>query len=342
MNRLFSLAVLLALSTAPVLRAWDYEGHRIVNTLAVDALPEDFPAFARTPEARERIAFLSGEPDRWRNSTNYPSRQNASTDHYLDLDDLPLFGLKREQLTPFRYDFMALLAEGRVRHATNFAHIDLVRDQDHSRLLVGFLPWAINEGYAKIESAFSYLRELESAGTRDEIAEARQNVVYLMGVFGHYIGDAAQPLHTTRHFNGWVGPNPKNYRTNRTIHAWIDGGFIRASQINARDLRSKVRPAHSLWTQTPANIFPEALAFLEQQQQLVEKVYAMDRDGTLSPRNEKAREGKEFIGEQLVKGGQFLSDLWYSAWKNAPQDTFLRKELARRKSRADGADSQGQ
>jgi len=331
------IVVALLLAACPaLLRAWDYEGHRIVNNLAVDALPEDFPAFARTPAARERIVFLAGEPDRWRNSTNYTARHGASPEHYIDLDELPLFGLTREQLTPYRYDFMALLGEGRTRHATNFAGIDAAKDTDHTRQLVGFLPWAINDQFARLESGFAYLRELEAAGTQDEIADARQNIIYMMGVFGHFVGDAAQPLHTTRHFNGWVGPNPNGYRTNRTFHAWIDGGFIRATQITERELRGRMRPAHELWPDSPTNAFATALSFIAAQNELVEPFYAMDRDGALSPRNAKAGEGREAIGKQLVKGGQMLADFWYSAWRHAPQDTFLRKELARRKE-ADAA-----
>ena len=48
--------------------AWDYAVHRVVNQLALASLPTNFPAFVRTPAAGERIAFLSGEPDRWRNT----------------------------------------------------------------------------------------------------------------------------------------------------------------------------------------------------------------------------------------------------------------------------------
>ena len=40
-----------------------------------------------------------------------------------------------------------------------------------------------------------------------------------MGVMGHYVGDGSQPLHTTVHFNGWVGDNPKGYTTKQTFHA---------------------------------------------------------------------------------------------------------------------------
>src|SRR6187402_2958518 len=67
-NSTMKLIVTFALSLlAARVHAWDYEGHRAVNLLAFAALPTSFPAFALTPEARERVAFLSGEPDRWRN-----------------------------------------------------------------------------------------------------------------------------------------------------------------------------------------------------------------------------------------------------------------------------------
>ena len=47
---------------------FDYEGHRTINQLALSCLTADYPAFVREPAVAERIAFLGGEPDRWRNS----------------------------------------------------------------------------------------------------------------------------------------------------------------------------------------------------------------------------------------------------------------------------------
>ncbi len=85
--------------------AWDYEGHRVVNQLAVASLPTNFPAFVRA--ATERIAFLSGEPDRWRNTPDLPLRHFNGPDHYIDLEQLAIYGLKSETLPVFRYDFIA-------------------------------------------------------------------------------------------------------------------------------------------------------------------------------------------------------------------------------------------
>src|SRR5437667_8821981 len=65
-------------------RAWDYEGHRLINQLALATLPTNFPAFVRTPDARERVAFLSGEPDRWRNTADLPLK-HRSEEHTSEL-----------------------------------------------------------------------------------------------------------------------------------------------------------------------------------------------------------------------------------------------------------------
>jgi hypothetical protein len=69
MNRISpsALALLAFLQFgAHLARAWDYEGHRVVNQLGLASLPTNFPAFAREPAPAERIAFLAGEMDRWR------------------------------------------------------------------------------------------------------------------------------------------------------------------------------------------------------------------------------------------------------------------------------------
>ena len=186
--------------------AWDYEGHRLVNQLALAALPTNFPVFVKEPAAAERITFLSGEPDRWRNTTDLTLKHFNNPDHYIDFEDVAACGLKPETLPPFRYDFTKLVARA---HATDT--IDSAKDPDHTKTLIGYLPWTIAEYYGKLKSSFSYLKAFEEAGTPEEIKNARENIIYIMGCMGHFVGDGSQPLHTTIHFNGWVGDNPNGY-----------------------------------------------------------------------------------------------------------------------------------
>lgn len=306
--------------------AWDYEGHRLVNQLALASLPTNFPAFVKEAAAAERIAFLAGEPDRWRNTTDLTLKHFNNPDHYFDFEDIAHCGLKPEMLPPFRYEFAEQVAVARATHPTMFPPIDAAKDTDRTKALIGYLPWAITEHYAKLKSAFSYLKAFEESGTAEEVKNARENIVYIMGCMGHFVGDGSQPLHMTVHYNGWVGDNPKGYTTNRTFHSWIDGGFIARAGLKPDSVLSKVRTANALDT----NVFPAVVQYLNAQFALVEPLYQLDKDGKLDAKK-PSREGIEFIHEQLLKAGQMLGDLWYTAWRYAPPDNFLRGQLARRK-----------
>jgi hypothetical protein len=320
--------------------AWDYEGHHTVNELALASLPADFPAFAKTPEAKTRIAYLAGEADRWRNETNLKEGTGialghaSGPDHYIDLEDLKLYGLTPQTLPPLRYDFVAAIAKARAAHPENFPAIDPAKDSDHTRELSGFLPWAITENYEKLQSGFSTLAALEKAGgTPEEIANAKQNIIYVMGVMGHFVGDASQPLHTTMYHHGWTtNDNPNHYTTSFKFHQWIDGGFFTATGgIDVSKLTPKIRPASKIANAAePNGIFEDSIAFIVDANKLVEPLYILDRDGKLSNKEGKGVEGRAFLEGQLVKSGQLLGDLWYSAWATAPEDTFLERELQRR------------
>ena len=328
------VCLLLALSHGTA-NAWDYEGHRLVNQIALAALPENFPDFARTTAARERIAFLSGEPDRWRNTPDLSLRHFNGPDHYFDVEDLALYQLTATNLAPFRYVFTAQMAVARAANPGRFPAIDPAQNNDRTRELPGFLPWAITEHYSKLKSGFSYLKVFEDLGTPEEIANAQQNILYVMGTLGHYVGDAAQPLHTTRHYNGWTGGNPRGFTTSKGFHAWIDGGYLEKVGLRREQLLAGVAPAKMLWPGDPKakhdDVFPLMMAYLVEQYRLVEPLYELDQAGKFTGKDELGRQGQAFLEGQLRKAGQMLGDLWYSAWQQAQPDTYLKSRLMERK-----------
>ena len=343
MKRMFprlSLTVALIHFALFSARAWDYEGHRAVNQLALAALPKDFPAFVLTPAAKERIAFLAGEPDRWRNISDDPALSHYSgPDHYLDMEQLEDYGLTPQTVPPLRYDFTAKLALARAAHPDKFAAIDPARNKDHTRELVGFAPWAITENCGKLRSGFSYLKAFQDyGGTPEEIANAQANIIYIMGVMGHYVGDCSQPLHVTKHHHGWVGANPHGYATNSSFHSWIDGGFFKKTGgIKVEMLAGKVR--HARIVSDPLkqdDLFRQVMAYLLETGKQVEPLYQLEKEHKLSPDDEKSAEGRVFLDGQLVKGGQMLGDLWYSAWQQAREDSFLVRQLKDRAASAGG------
>jgi hypothetical protein len=313
------LAVIVTLPPT-VLRAWDYEGHRMVNQLALASLPKEYPQFVHAVAHVERVAFLGGEPDRWRNAPDLPLKQSGGSwsDHFCDLEYLPAAGLNLDTITSFRYDFIVQFAAGRAAHAKNFAPIDPARNLDHTAEWPGFAPWAITEHFGRLRSGFAYLKVFEELGTPDEIMNAQANILYVMGVMGHFVGDLAQPLHTTKHFNGWVGDNPKGYTTARGLHSWVDGGIIAKARIRAPQLLPRITPAHVIPMGSRADgrdpMFVAVFEYLRAQHRNVEPLYQLDKDGKLGQGDRNlADEARVFIESRLIDGAQMLGAIWLTA-----------------------------
>ena len=316
--------------------AWDYDGHHMVNELALASLPKDF-GIDLTPALKGRVAFLAGEPDRWRNVPDLPLKHFNGPDHYLDVEDITLCGLTPETLPVMRYDFVAAIANARTAHPEKFPAIDPAKDADHTRELDGFLPWAITEYYSKLKSDFSSLKAFQqSGGTPEEIANAKADCIYVMGVMGHFVGDGSQPLHTSKHFNGWVGENPKGYTVKTTFHGWIDGGYLKKTGgLKFQALAGKIHPAEKIANaDEPEGMFRDAVAYLVEQNKFVAPLYQMEKDGQLSGEGDKGMEGRPFLEGQIVKAGQMLGNIWLTAWLDAPEDKYLQTQLKQRAEKA--------
>jgi hypothetical protein len=337
---LLGLSPLLLVSA---LHAWDYEGHRIVNQLALASLPKDFPAFVHTVTNEERIAFLAGEPDRWRNAPDLPLKQSGGswTDHFCDLEYLPEAGINLDTITSFRYDFIVQFAAGRAANPSRFKPVDPARNADHTAEWPGFAPWAITEYFGRLRSGFSYLKVFEELGTPDEIANAQANIVYIMGTMGHYVGDLAQPLHTTKHHNGWVGENPKGYTTWNRLHSWVDGIALRTN-TTASGLAPRLKPVEAISLAARPDgrdpMFVAVFDYFRAAHKFVEPLYQLEKAGKLGGQNDQppSGEARAFFEERFLAGGQMLGAIWLTAYRSATPDTYLRSALVRRQTTAAG------
>jgi len=330
LSHLGVFSTLIAL--APSARAWDYEGHRLINQLALAALPPDFPAFVRDPATAERIAWLSSEPDRWRSAVDLPARHNNSPDHFIDLEEPGFAGLPLATVSAFRYEFAVQYARGRAAHPEKWAPIDPEKNSDRTREWCGFLPWTIAEYFGKLQADFARLKVYEEFGQAADAAQTRASSAELMGVMGHFVGDGAQPLHTTIHFNGWAGDNPKGYTVARTFHAWIDGGFLLAAGTKLGDLQPRVKPASAIpLAGAPGGrspFFGAVMDYLQAQNALVEPLYQLEKEGKLkADGTPHSFDGRGLVEGQLLTAGEMLGRIWVTAWRTAAPDTYLRNVL---------------
>ena len=307
---------LLVVGSASPAWGWNAHGHRTITLLALDGLKAETPAWLRQPEIAARIASQSNEPDRWRGTRRPSINHDANTEHYLDVEDLERYGLSLPNLPRLRYEYIKAMVMADPDRAIKY---DTAKDPDRAQEWPGFLAHAIDEHYDKLRASFNTLRILEAINDpAREFArlQARENVIYEMGILSHLVGDATQPLHTTRHHHGWVGPNPNGYTTDRGFHAYIDGRILEIHALGYEALKGKVTFDREINSSEPWRDFIE---LLDRSFAQVEPLYILKRDGTL-----EQDPGKEFITERLTDGASMLAALYNGAWDlSRPSDSDI-------------------
>lgn len=291
--RRVAVFALLPLLAVPPSFGWGDAGHRMINRLAAEGLPEDVPAFLRSPEAIAEIEYLGPEPDRWRSPAEPELSAEQAPDHFIDLEYADIIG----PLPRRRYDYIAELT------AAEITHPEMARELQPDR--VGFQPYITNEVWERLKSAMRNYRELSARHADTKPVEAA--IVFYAAWMGHYVGDGSQPLHVTRDYDGWVEKeNPNGYTTEHGIHSKFETTFVNAN-ITAAGVQPLMTPVHPVSDEWDAY-----LAYLRHTGSLVERVYQLDKehgfDGAGTP------EAKQFTAERLAAGASMLRDLIYSAW----------------------------
>ena len=277
------IAVFLVLSLAPAASAWGEEGHRYINRVAAEHMPEDMPLFFRNAGAR--LTFLGPEPDRWRDTKelNKALGEVNGPDHFVDIDKPENF----EALPNDRY-----------------LYADWLRAQGKDPKVIGFLPYSMLEGFQKIEVLFRLWRDPQHEAERDQI---EQNIIYYAGVVGHYVADGSQPLHTSIHYNGWTTSSNPQLFTREPLHGRFEGEYVKA-QIKPEDFSGLVKTATRL--QDP---FADIVKYLVDSYNHVPELYRMEKKVRWDANNRNA-DSKKFVTERLAAASQMLANLWYTAW----------------------------
>lgn len=264
-------AIAICLTAAPA-RAWDARTHRLIARLAVEALPEN--SLKRIFEMHD--AELQEEavaPD----EILRPRYGKAEAiRHYIDLE---YYGSD-----PF--------AELRPDRAT------MEREYGTQTLEIsGTLPWTIDE----------IARAVERAWSKGDCAQA----ILFSGYLAHYLGDATQPLHTTKYYDGWS--------QDRGMHSRLEG----ASDRSIEEIEQLARPQVHL--EKIASVWSATIVELKHSHALVEATMDADRAARAAT---GAKRGDDFdralmqreipmVAQQVAEAASTLASVWLYEWDHA-------------------------
>jgi len=315
-----TIAILcIGLLILPPLRAWGFRGHTVANLAAVEAIPADGPAFLKMYKAY--IGHLGPIPDTWR----------SSSDPYLRISEDPNHGWYTES-----FDFIKEIPRSRTEFTLR-VYDEYLRvsktDPERAKLLniryTGLQAYSMMEGYERMKAG---MRLYRLASAKDGTSRYRDiggmyaaisplyrdgeqlksylanDIAFYMGWLGHYIADAAQPLHNSRHHDGWEGDNPKGYTRDPEIHGRFESTYVDLIGVTETDLLPFIgkdaRHLDDPWT--------AILDHMVQARDSVEDVYRLDLRGAF--KDGKDPDARKLVYTRLASGASFLRDLAYTAW----------------------------
>lgn len=289
-------AIALSACFPSSVQAWGGTAHAVIDRAAIAAIPDNGPIFLR-----RHVDYIAGSaslPDAWR----------GASENFSKIEEDPNHGWFREQFTflkPIprsRYEFVIAVFKQHER----IKRTDPATAARTNVRWTGTLPYAAIEAYDRIVVCMRDVRAAQVAGR--DTAFAEQHCAFDVIRLGHYIGDGAQPLHDSVNSDGWRGPNPKGYTTDRSIHGRFESRFVDGMNLTASDIAARVGAPG----RRDGDMFDAVLTFLDDAGNKMERVYSLEkRDGFA---NFADKDVRALVYTQTAAGAAMLRDMLCRAW----------------------------
>jgi hypothetical protein len=321
--RIFLVAAVLASGVAS-LHAWYTKGHRRACDLALRSLPKEMPEFFRN--GGELMNGLVHDPDLFTRPVAPPQLHDVEAlNHYFDMEPLG-----DEKLPLTRYEFLEIVYRKKLQPSK-----------------VGLLPYAVVECTERLGVAFAEYREHPD----DKVIQTKC-LVYAAQL-AHYAQDLCQPLHTTIDHDGRAkadGSSPHSgihAKIDRMIGQLAEGRLPLPAAIKPQALTTPPREprtgvsgssseprtgvsgssspkskqdfqAHrKVETARAQELMDAVMAELHRSHDLVDKVYAMEKDLPADWKAPLPPNVEAFAQERLTRSAQFTASLFMTAWQDS-------------------------
>lgn len=264
------MIALLQFAAVPA-HAWDSRTHMLIARLAIGALSPSPLAQALT--ANQPLIERDAVAPDFELKRRYGHAE--AIHHYIDLED---FG--PNPFTELNPD----LAIMQRRYGA--------QTLDRS----GTLPWTIEGTAAGVQQAWR--------------ARDCSKMLELSGYLAHYVGDASQPLHSTRYYDGYPG--------DAGVHSRLESAVDHEVPEVAETARPQIHltKIDSVWTTTIAEI-KDANALIPQVIRSDRAVRAETGSDWKSYDNALMRREGTMIARQIAAASSVLASIWLYEWTQA-------------------------
>ena len=276
--------------------AWGAAGHRVVSRAAILALPADVPPFLA--RQIDWIGSRSVLADSWRGPTEPFAKESEDPNHVWYTEQFAFL----RQIPRSRNEFMLAVYDEHLR----LTAIDPAKAALTNIHYTGTLPYAATEGYERLKVAFRTWRELQTQ--KKDTTFIEQDAAFYVGWLGHYIADAAQPLHSSVNHDGWVGNNPKNYTRDGAIHWQFENTFVDLMGLKEGDSQARIPSV----ARRVADPFTAVLQHIDRAHTHVEQVYQLEARKAYDDRSNQ--DARELVYLCTADAATLLRDLIYTAW----------------------------
>lgn len=211
--------------------SWGGRGHHVVCSAAVHLVKE--PGLKEFLRSRgHTMGHLCNVPDIYWKSLTSPEARAGNPAHYINPEKL---GVPLAQI-PLDWKRLNRQFQGKKNFAEPEKKILSIAEE------VGSLWWRVAQFHDRVASQKSVFAKAKPPADRQQeqnddllYNQAVYNLMVNLGLMGHFVGDAAQPLHNSADFDGYGTGNGG-------LHFYYEEGIISAAPA---DLESRVFQAAS-------------------------------------------------------------------------------------------------
>ncbi|HND84920.1 MAG TPA: hypothetical protein PLU50_03895, partial [Pseudobdellovibrionaceae bacterium] len=321
-----TIGILLAGSYSQETRAWGGRGHDTICRTAT-FLVKDPTLKEYLTQKPQMMGHLCNVPDFYWKSLKGDDIALGNSSHFIDPE---IFGLKVETI-PANYSELLENYTGKPNQIKAGATVFSVP------LEFGSSWWRVEQFMKRIEGRKAELEKATPPANRaeeqsEELAFNKLvfQMIVDMGLMGHFVGDASQPLHISANYDGWLNGHGG-------IHSYYEDAVVGQfdGDLEANVLK-KARAMNKEKFLSAKNTIEKMRALSLLSERELEKVYKLDpltKPSTLTEGQTKglmiktpaerkpAKDGfkvyKDLISTQLARSARLLAALWDEAYESA-------------------------